>query len=130
MTAQLHLFGAPVRVAGNLPETPWVPCALPEMHSGPCAPAAARDATLAALAERRAVLVQHATRVALELCARDGCVTAPRVLAEMRRRGLHDEAADARYLGAVLLPSKGWRRTGELVGEGSKCRPVPVWVRA
>ena len=93
-------------------------------------PAAARDETLAALAERRAVLVRDATRVAFELCAHDGVVTAPRVHAEMRRRGLDDGTADARYLGAVLLPSKGWERTGELVGEGSKCRPVPVWKRA
>lgn len=119
MSAQLALFGD-----GGMTAT----CATLRLVVP--TPASARDETLDALTARRAVLVARATRVALELCARDGCVTSPRVLAEMRRRGLDDGTADARYLGAVLLPSKGWTRTGELVGEGSKCRPVPVWRRA
>lgn len=78
-------------------------------------PAALRDATLD----------RHATNHA------QATVTAPEVVEEMRARGdgwmLTEER---RWLGAVLLPSRGWERTGELVRTGSRGRPVPVWRRA
>lgn len=124
MSAQLTIFGT---LEADYTVKPWRDPGVTRVYPEP---AAARNETLEALAERRAVLVAAASRVALELAARDGVVTAPRVLREMRRRGLHDEACDPRYLGAVLLPSRGWMRTGELVAEGSKHRPVPVWKRA
>lgn len=93
-------------------------------------PSARRDDVLEALTGRRAVLVEQATEIADELARRDGCTCAPRVLAEMRRRGIDVEVCDRRWMGAVLLPSRGWARTGQLVGEGSKARPVPLWRRA
>lgn len=93
------------------------------------APSARRDDVLEVLAERRAVLVEQATAIALELAHRDGSTCAPRVLSEMRRRGIDLETCDRRWMGAVLLPSRGWERTGEHVNEGSKARPVPLWKR-
>jgi hypothetical protein len=88
-----------------------------------------RDDVLAQHAENRERLISIADAVALEIATRDGEVCMPRVLAEMRRRG-HGwllESVDPRWSGAVLLPSRGWERTGAIVREGSRARPVPLW---
>lgn len=95
----------------------------------PETPAASRDAALAAHLARRADLIALATGVALELAARDGVTCAPRVLAELRAR-IGTLGSDTRWMGAVLLPSRGWRNTGVYVREGSRARAVPLWCRA
>lgn len=125
MTAQLAMWGVPwTQPAGKSGRVVVV-----QVPSVPPTPAAARDATLDALAERRAVLVAHALRIAIEQCDATGETCGPMVLTEMRRRGLLPAGVDARFIGAVLLPSQGFTRTGELRGLGSKCRPVPMWSR-
>ena len=96
----------------------------------PATPAALRDATLERHESKHARAIEAATAAALALCARNGQVTAPEIPEEMRRRG--DGwllVGDTRFLGAVLLPSKGWRNTERYVRTGSRARPVPVWVR-
>lgn len=74
-------------------------------------------------------LIAAATQIARELCARDGSTCMPRVLRVMRARGWAAimSTLDPRWSGAVLLPSRGWERTGEIVREGSRARPVPMW---
>jgi hypothetical protein len=91
-----------------------------------------RDRVLGYLAARRAVLIHAADRIALELAARDGSVCMPRILRALREHGYGDDLddVDPRWTGAVLLPSRGWERTGEIVREGSRARPVPMWRRA
>ena len=93
--------------------------------------ASERDAALALHAVRRRELIAIADVVALELAARDGTVTSTAVRAEMERRGHGPRMAphDPRWMGAVLLPSRGWTRCAEVERSGSKCRPVAVWRR-
>jgi hypothetical protein len=94
-------------------------------------PAQSRDETLCAHDANHAPKIAAATEAALALFARNGQVTAPEIPAEMRARG--DGwmlVGDTRWMGAVLLPSRGWRNSERFVRTGSKGRPVPVWVRA
>lgn len=93
-------------------------------------PAAERDATLERHESKHAGAIVAATEAALALHARGERVTAPEVFAEMRRRGDgYLLTGETRWMGAVLLPSKGWTNTGIYVRIGSKARPVPVWRR-
>jgi hypothetical protein len=95
------------------------------------APEDARDAVLAQHAEERAELIEVADQIAAELSARDGAVCMPRILAALRARGYGAklDVLDPRWTGAVLLPTRGWERTGEIAREGSRARPVPMWRR-
>ncbi len=92
----------------------------------------ARDMALDALANTRARLVAAARRVAVEMARDLGRVSSPEVLAELRDRGYGPELdrVDARFMGVVFRPAKGWpvrwRRMGWEPG-GSHCRPVAVW---
>lgn len=88
-----------------------------------------RDWLIDLHAKHRTSLIAAADHVARELCARDGSTCMPRVLASLKRRGWAQIMAslDPRWSGAVLLPSRGWERTGEIVREGSNARPVPMW---
>lgn len=90
-----------------------------------------RDWVLELHQHQRPGLIATADRIARRLCESDGSTCMPRVIAEMRRLGYGPQLADQdpRWCGAVLLPSRGWERTGELVNEGSKARPVPLWRR-
>ena len=90
-----------------------------------------RDAALAQHERRYAREIDAATKAAHALADRGEIVTMPRVCAEMRSRGDGYLLAntDTRWLGAVLLDSTGWRNTEKYLREGSKARPVPVWVR-
>jgi hypothetical protein len=92
--------------------------------------AAPRNHILDVHAKHRAALISVADRIARELAA-NGPVCMPRVLRAMREQGYAAmlEGVDPRWTGAVLLPSRGWQRTGELVREGSRARPVPMWRR-
>lgn len=88
-----------------------------------------RDQVLDALARFRAEVIRHARAAAEELFARDGSVTAPRVLALMRERGHGPllDSVDARCVGVVFR--SGWTRVG-WEPEGSHGRPVAVWGRS
>jgi hypothetical protein len=94
--------------------------------------AAPRDRVLDHLSKTRAYLIAAASNIARELAAMDGSTCMPRVLRAMRAHGMGDalDAVDPRWSGAVLLPSRGWERTGEIAREGSRARPVPMWRRA
>jgi hypothetical protein len=94
--------------------------------------AAPRDRILDIHAQRRRYLIALADIVAHKLAANEGAVCMPRVIRELRANGHGAEldAVDPRWTGAVLLPSRGWERTGEIVREGSRARPVPMWRRA
>jgi len=99
-----------------------------------------RDRTLEALQlGRRREVIALAHQVAVELAASNacampswlipnGCVTAPQVLDEMRRRGRlsAEEAADTRWIGGALNP-KRWERVGFSTAVASKGRPCAVW---
>ena len=89
--------------------------------------AAARDETLEAHARHSPVLIAQAVAIAREQCAADGVTCGPRVLTEMRRRGLLPVGVDTRFLGAVLLPSQGFVNTKRYTNAGSKGRAVPLW---
>lgn len=89
-----------------------------------------RDRSLDSLSAVRADLIAIADRVALEVLRRDGSVTAPQLLLDLRAAGYGAmlDAVDARFIAAILLPSRGWRAVG-LANHGSKSRPVKVWTR-
>jgi hypothetical protein len=91
--------------------------------------ASSRDKVLDIHAQYRAELIEVATGIARELSAASGATCMPRVLRALRERGYGDklDAVDPRWSGAVLLPSRGWERTGEITREGSRARPVPMW---
>jgi hypothetical protein len=89
---------------------------------------AERDRSLEALEHgKHAEDIEIANGVAVQLAAldRDRCVTAPRLQAELERRGLIAAGGDTRWLGGVLT-RKRWVRVGT-VNEGSKARPVGLW---
>lgn len=90
-----------------------------------------RDLALARLSDLRSELIRIADKIAVRLCAEFGFVTAPRVILEMKSAGYGEmlAAVDARWVAAVLLPSRGWVVCGEL-REGSRSRPVKKWRRA
>ncbi len=115
--SQLDMFNRPRRAA-------------PKPEPAP-APEAVRDGVLAQHAEERAEMIEVADQIAAELASRDGSVCMPRILAAMRARGYGDklDVLDPRWTGAVLLPTRGWERTGEIAREGSRARPVPMWRR-
>ena len=87
-----------------------------------------RDAALDMLAKKRAEVVAIARAVAEEIAAREGTVTSPQVLAEMRARGHGDllDAVDRRFMGVVFR--LGWVASGH-AQTGSHKRSVPVWRR-
>lgn len=91
--------------------------------------ATARDAAIADHdASRKAEAIRVATYVAKRIALTHGGVTSTEVLRALDER--HPEVIegmDRRFLGAVLIPSKGWVRTGETRPVGSKARHVPVW---
>lgn len=91
-----------------------------------------RDMVLERHRHQRRMLIHIAEGIALELARAHGSVSSPEVLREMRARGWGPHLADidGRFMGAVMLPSRGWRRTGELDRTGSRARPVPRWERA
>lgn len=95
-------------------------------------PRESRDHVLSHLADTRADLIEAATAIARELTAADGSVCMPRIIRAMRAHGYGPalDLVDPRWSGAVLLPSRGWERTGEIVREGSRARPVPMWKRS
>lgn len=92
-----------------------------------------RDEVLAAIGmdETRALLIQIATDVAVAICQRKGWVTSVDVMRAMRERpdlSAMLDALDSRFLGAVMLPSRGWVKL-DYIGAGSKGRPIPRWTR-
>ena len=90
---------------------------------------APRDRALDLHVQRRRYLIALADLAAHGLADRDGATCMPRVLRRLRELGHGDalDAVDPRWSGAVLLPSRGWERTGESAREGSRARPVPMW---
>lgn len=103
-------------------------------------PAAERDEVLAAYhaspdtayerARTRAIGAARAVAVDLAAARPEG-ITASDVLAEVRRLhpGLLVQCPDTRFMGAVLLPSRGWRKVGERAS-GHHARKQPIWIRA
>lgn len=102
-----------------------------------------RDRSLEALQHgRRRALIALAHQVAVEMaeanacampswCVPDGCVTAPQVIAEMKRRGFVREGEkELRWCGGAFPGGAGasakWQRTG-YAPVGSKGRAVAVW---
>lgn len=83
-----------------------------------------RDAT-----DSKAELLRVADSVARELARLLWGVTGPELLHELRCRGYGDLLArvDPRVVGAVLLPSRGFERTGEVRAVGTHARKCPVW---
>jgi hypothetical protein len=91
----------------------------------------ARDRTLNAMGRTRAELIEKATEVAVMICKAKGWVTAVDVIRAMRtdrKLAAMLAAIDIRFMGGVLIPSKGWKKL-DYVGEGSKGRPIPRWTR-
>ena len=88
-----------------------------------------RDDVLAALAERRSEAVRLGIETARALCrAYPEGITAADVQRAMEAKHADVVAGiDPRYLGAVLLPSTGFERTGEMRPTGSKARHQPCW---
>lgn len=92
-----------------------------------------RDRTIRAIGmdKTRAFLIEKATETAVLICKAKGWCTSVDVMRAMRT---HPElnpmldAVDARFLGGVLLPSRGFVKL-EYVNEGSKGRPIPRWTR-
>ena len=111
MTQQLDMFGAPART---------VPARTPAQQ---------RDEVLAALATKRAEAVRLGIETARALCRTypDGITAADVQRAMQERHAAVVAGLDPRWLGAVLLPSTGFVRTGELRRTGSRCRPQPAW---
>lgn len=70
-----------------------------------------------------------ARQVARELCELHGETTAPRLRAEMIRRGLlREDDKETRWVGGVLYGvHSGFVRTGKSVPEGSHGSMRPVW---
>jgi hypothetical protein len=91
---------------------------------------AERDIVLARLDDLRSELIAIADRIALQMDADEGSVTAPRLILALRAAGFGEmlDAVDPRWIAAVLLPSRGWRCIGES-REGSRSRPVKIWTR-
>lgn len=91
-----------------------------------------RNAVLDHHARNRAALISAADIIARRLADALGSTCMPRVLRAMRELGYGDamDAVDPRWSGAVLLPSRGWEKTGVYVPEGSRARPVPMWKRS
>ncbi len=90
-----------------------------------------RDAVLTAMDRTRAELIAIATETAVLICKTKGWVTSVDVMRAMRTHPPLQkmlDAVDARFLGAVLLPSKGWVKL-DYIGAGSKGRPIPRWTR-
>lgn len=102
-----------------------------------------RDRTLESLQYgRRRALIDLAHRVAVEMaeanvcampswCVPNGCVTAPQVLTEMKRRGyVAEDEKESRWCGGAFPGGAGknakWRRVG-YAPLGSKGRAVAVW---
>jgi hypothetical protein len=92
---------------------------------------AERDIVLDRLSDLRSELIAIADKLALVVLQRDGSVTAPRLMLELRAAGYAEmvAAVDPRFIAAVLLPSRGWVSCGE-AREGSRSRPVKQWRRA
>lgn len=90
-----------------------------------------RNRVLDIHAHNRAALISAADIVARRLADAMGATCMPRVLRAMRELGYGPtlDSVDPRWSGAVLLPSRGWEKTGEYVPEGSRARPVPMWRR-
>jgi len=90
-----------------------------------------RDRTLTAMDRTRAELIEKATECAVIICKVKGWVTSVDVIRAMktdRTLAAMLAAVDHRFLGAVLLPSKGWVKL-DYIGAGSKGRPIPRWTR-
>lgn len=120
MTAakQLSIWDAPVEIAVK---------AVPSPTNTP----ADRDAAIDRHDKRHTAAIAAATRAAMAIYTRNGRVTAPEIPAEMRANG--DGwmlSGETRWMGAVLIPSKGWVKTDLRERTGSRGRDVPVWVRS
>lgn len=88
-----------------------------------------RDAVLDRLEQTRAELINVAKQVALQIWRRDGEVSSPQVLAEMKRNStLASKIAsvDKRFMGAVFRKGNGWRRL-RFDPAGSHAQPISVW---
>ena len=85
-----------------------------------------RDHALSLLEQHRADLIQRGRQIALELCRRNGSVTSPEVLDQLRAE-MPDKVdeVDPRFMGPVFS-GDGWERSG-YVPQGSHARPVSVW---
>lgn len=121
MSTQLTIFGT---LEADFTVKPWRDPGVTRVYP---TPEEARDGTLAAHAKHSPVLIAQAVAIAREQCAADGVTCGPRVLTEMRRRGLLPVGVDTRFLGAVLLPSQGFVNTRRYENLGSKGRAVPLW---
>jgi len=78
--------------------------------------------------ERKTEAIRVASYVARRIALTHGGVTSTDVLRAMDDRHAEVIAGiDRRFVGAVLLPSKGWRKTGEVRSTGSHARKQPVW---
>lgn len=89
-----------------------------------------RDEVLDQLELWRAPLITVAKIVACELEQKNGRVTSPEVIRELKLRGYEAqlEEVDKRFMGAVFRKTDNWERVGwEPIG--SHARPVSVWKR-
>lgn len=88
-----------------------------------------RDEAIARHEHTRRVLIDVAETYARDLAKTNGGVTAPEVLAAMRRTGWEDDmrGLDPRWVGAVFRRA-GWCAIST-VPQGSHGRRVPVWKR-
>ncbi len=108
-------------IEGTEPGAPVVP------RSG----AEARDEVLNELSRSRAELIAAGTEAAFSIWRQNGSVTSVEVMAQLRENpalALMLKACDPRWIGNVLLPSKGWKKLG-YVAKGSRGRPIPEWTR-
>lgn len=92
-----------------------------------------RDETIRAIGmdKTRAFLIEKATETAVLICQVKGWCTSVDVMRAMRTHpDLNPmlDAVDSRFLGAVLLPSRGFVKL-DYIGAGSKGRPIPRWTR-
>lgn len=88
-----------------------------------------RDDALDMLAAHRARLVAIAKATALWLAERDGQITAPEALQQMRAQGVPGvDAVDPRFIGCIFRKGTGWQRMG-WSPTGSHGRPVAIWGR-
>jgi hypothetical protein len=86
---------------------------------------AKKERALELLSAHREQRIIAARAIAKEIHDRQGAVTSPQVIAELRRRGFEPDEEDKRFMGAVFRA--GWKRIG-YEPSGSHCRPVSVWV--
>lgn len=90
-----------------------------------------RDEALNTLAKTRAELVAAAKAAAMKIWRRQGEVTSPQVIAEMKRSRVlasKIDSVDKRFMGVVFRSGNGWRRL-RFDPCGSHNQPISVWTR-